>query len=92
MIEWSRTVGDRKEKIVIEDVISTIDASRSLVLKELSFNDSIKQNPRAKEIYERHRDVLEVLRARFQDMLDAPSKEPRKIIPKKRFHVVGGNK
>ncbi len=87
MMLWERKIGDRTEKIHIEDVISTIDASKSLVLKEIHYNPSIKDNHRAKEIYEKHLDVLEILKDRFVDMLNAIPKEPKKIIPKK-FHIV----
>jgi hypothetical protein len=85
VIAWTREVGNRTEIIHIEDVIDTIDASKSLVLKEMNYNDAIKDNPKAKQMYDRHKDILEILKARFVDMLNAPQ-PPKKIIPSKRYH------
>ena len=85
---WERRVGDKIEKIRSEDVMDAIDASMSLILKETSFNDSIKDNPKALYIYNRHRDVLGILKSRFEDMFNAMPREPKKTIPSRRFYIL----
>lgn len=85
MLAWEREVGTNKEPIHVEDVIDTIDACMSLVLKETHYNDAIKDNPKARQMYEKHHAILVVLRDRFQAILDQPDK-PNLVIPSKRYH------
>jgi hypothetical protein len=84
-VAWETEVGTRKEPIYVEDVVNTLDACKSVILKELHYNDSIKDNEKARQMYEKHHGILVVLRARFQDIIDQPN-EPIKVIPSKRYH------
>lgn len=85
LMAWMSEVGPKKEPIYVEDVVDTLDACMSVILKELHYNDAIKDNEKARYMYEKHRSILEVLRSRFQAIIDQPDK-PKRYIPSKRYH------
>jgi hypothetical protein len=82
---WEYQYGPEKVKITADMVIEALDTAKSVVTKEIAFNEHIKDNKKFKEDYERKLLVLESMRKTFYDAwMDYEDKKIHPVIPRGR--------
>lgn len=87
MSDWSYMQGDKRIVIKYEDIIYAIDTAKSLIAREIEFNERIKDSPQFKRDYEAKLEVLKVVQDKFKDGFHAMARGTvTKIIPSKRYH------
>lgn len=76
---WTDQAG---KVITISDCISACWLAGSVLLKELEFNERVKENEHSKYEYERARIIMNQLRINYERALAAMAQKPKLLIPK----------
>ncbi len=87
MSDWSYMQGDKRIVIKYEDIVYALDTAKSLIAREIEFNERIKDSPQFKSDYETKLEVLKVVQDKFKDGFESMMRGTvTKIIPSKRYH------
>ena len=84
-MDWTYMYGDQCIKITVEGITDAIDTARSLILKELEFNERIKESDQFRHDYEKKLEILRVLQRNILGAFDIMERETvHLIVPNKR--------
>jgi Iap family predicted aminopeptidase len=75
MIEWEYQWGTDKVPLTVDSVVYALDTAKSLIQKEISFNDKVRDSAKFKEDYERKLLILTCMRDNFVQLWEDHDKE-----------------
>lgn len=80
MTTWTIDYGPEKINVNLDRVREALSTARGVLIKEIAFNDMVKDNPAQRKAYEIHVLVLKLLEKVFADAFEAHAEHLRRTI------------